>query len=121
MKQKGKVLCVCQGGNSRSVALAYLLKYGYDLDAVAIGWEGNSKETVNMLCGWADVIVLMEAYFKEKINTQFHDKVSICDVGPDRYFRGFNDDLLSQCRSFVENEVKIYKDKEVTMYGGQSS
>lgn len=60
-----KVLCMCLGGNTRSVALKFLLKSRYDIDALACGWEYNSPETRKMLYEWADrIIVLHNDYAK---------------------------------------------------------
>lgn len=99
-KNSKKVLCVCSGGNSRSVGLAFLLKYSYGHDALACGVEGNDSETVEMLCEWAEYIICMFPEAKKKINSKFHQKVAICDVGYDRYFNP-SPDLIEQCNNFV--------------------
>jgi hypothetical protein len=52
-----KILCICSKGVIRSVATATeLKKHGYD--ALAAGVDANSIETINMLCYWADKILL---------------------------------------------------------------
>lgn len=94
MNQKGqKILCVCQGGNCRSVHLAYLLKYRYGVDAVAVGFERNSRETLDLLCQWADNIIVVQEAYKEMIAPRFIDKTHVMDVGEDKWFSP-NDELL---------------------------
>lgn len=100
-----KVLCMCQGGNSRSVGMAYLLKYFFNLDALSCSWEKNSQETINMLCKWADKIIVMEEKFKIYIPIGFKYKVLICDVGEDIWFK-ISDDLLRKCMSVLEPYFK---------------
>lgn len=78
-----RILCVCEGGNTRSVALARLLRDEYGVDALACGWRNNSGDTLDMLCRWADHIVVMQREFKQKVGEQFQAKVRILDVGPD--------------------------------------
>ena len=55
-----RVLGVCQGGNVRSVALGYILKYGDDVDAIACSWERSTPETIALLGDWADRICVLE-------------------------------------------------------------
>jgi hypothetical protein len=53
-----KILCICRNGFSRSVATRICLnKRGYK-DVIAVGGEVTSLETMNMLCKWADKILL---------------------------------------------------------------
>ena len=89
-----KVLTVCQGGNSRSVAAGFLLKYKYLVDAMACSWERNAPETIWMLCDWADTIILMSAEFVERIPQEFADKIKIAEVGHDRWCNGLHPELL---------------------------
>lgn len=90
-----KILTVCQGGNSRSVACAYLLKYEYSIDALAIGWEKNSVDTLSMLCTWADKVIIMQAEFEQFIPTAYKEKIEIIDVGPDVWFNGLHPELIN--------------------------
>jgi len=76
-------LCVCSGGNIRSVTLAYILRRIYRYDALAAGIKGNSSYTLDYLCKWADRIVVLEAEFKMAIPQRYHPKVVIYDVGHD--------------------------------------
>jgi hypothetical protein len=98
---KRKALCICQGGNSRSVALAYLLKYYYDVDALACSWEKNTSETIAMLCDWAETIFVMQPEFREFVPEQYRGKIQVVDVGEDRWFNGFPE-LLDLCSELLQ-------------------
>ena len=82
--KRPRFLCVCQNGNNRSVFLAFRLKrHGYE--ALAAGWNTTSPETFGMLCDWADRIVVMEAAFIDRVPLGWHPKVTVMDVGPDKW------------------------------------
>ena len=64
-----KFLCICMGGNVRSVALAQKLKeMGHE--AIAIGIDYTEKDTLLMLSKWADRIIDVREYIKED---KWHD------------------------------------------------
>lgn len=98
-----RFLCVCQGGNCRSVSLAYVLKYDFGQDALACGWEGNRPETVEFLCSaWEPrYIILLQQEFLKYVPERFHAKVRVVDVGPDRFGHAFNPELLGFLRMVV--------------------
>lgn len=96
-----KVLCVCQGGNVRSVALATRLKQKHRVDALACGLEKNAPATVALLCEWADRIVVMETRFVGLIPECARWKVESCDVGPDRFHRADNPELQALIRPYA--------------------
>ncbi len=98
---KKKILCVCQGGNVRSVALATLLKQVYRQDALACGIEKNQPETVRLLCSWANVIVVMEPQFAEALPTGTAT-LKVCDVGRDRFGRPNHPELQALVKAFCE-------------------
>lgn len=90
-----KVLTMCQGGNVRSVALGYLLKYFGGHDAVACSWEKNSPQTILMLCQWADKICVLQEEFKVYIPKRFwRRKLVVVDVGPDRWGNSLHPELV---------------------------
>lgn len=97
-----KILCICERGNSRSVALAYLLKDGLNQDAIAMGIHTAGDDTKEMLYQWAESIILVDKRLEEEIPEQYHHKMVIWDVGPDRYFLGFHPDLLNQYQVFIQ-------------------
>ena len=58
MKKTTKILCVCNKGKVRSIATKYCLnRRGYN-DVLTVGGEIVSLLTMDMLCKWADVILL---------------------------------------------------------------
>ena len=91
-----KVLVLCQGGNCRSVAIGYLLKYvsKYKHDAIAAGWEGNTQDTIDMLSEWADRIIIVQPEFISHVQKKYYKKVVVIDVGPDRWFNSLHPQLL---------------------------
>lgn len=101
-----KILCVCEGGNVRSVGCAAVLKMQYGKDAVAAGWRFNTKESLDSFCKWADHILVMQTEFKEKIPTQYHDKVFPIDVGPDTYGNPYSEELQIQIKEKLADWLK---------------
>lgn len=93
IKVARKILTICQGGNVRSVGLAYLLKYKYNLDAIACSAEKNSTDTLLLLCEWADLICPMQPEFSSVVPKQFENKIRVIDVGPDRFGSCFHPQL----------------------------
>lgn len=100
-----KYLCVCAGGNVRSVALAYVLKHhtGRGDDAIAVGYTVTSKETMEMLCGWADRIVVMENHMRSQIAMHHQHKLRCLDVGPDIWGVVVAPDLLKKVAEGLED------------------
>lgn len=80
-----KFLCICDGGNVRSYALAVVLKERYKHEAIAIGRLRASRETIDMLCEWADMVVIMQPHMEESIDPKFKPKLRCVDVGVDRF------------------------------------
>jgi len=103
MNKKYKILTMCAGGNVRSVGLKWLLRYKYGHDALACGQDANPPETRDMLCEWADYVVVMtENYFKE-INPKYHYKTLICEVGEDRYGYASHPELFQIADDWIIN------------------
>lgn len=102
-----KFLCVCDGGNVRSVGMAFALKHREDLsctgdEAIAIGRGNTSMDTLAMLCEWADRIIIMQPHMKESIGLKYIHKIVCVDVGPDRYGVYVHPELLQQVRAGVQ-------------------
>ena len=100
---KKKFLCVCQGGNCRSVALAQQLKEAGQ-DAVAVGWMYASWSTIELLSSWADYVVFMQPWDPAEIFSgpwRFSEKKRVVDVGPDKWFVAQNPELNEIIRPFV--------------------
>jgi len=105
MSRQQRVLCVCQGGNCRSVHLAYLLKYRYGVDALAVGFEKNSQETLNLLCQWADAIIVVEGKYRDNIADEWFEKVHVMDVGEDQWFAP-NNELLKLFDEKIRTRIR---------------
>lgn len=90
-----RYLCVCDGGNVRSHALAYHLKWIQKREAIAVGRIHVSKETMYMLTNWADRIILMQPHMIESIPKYFRSKCIVVDVGEDRWGVSIHPELNS--------------------------
>lgn len=100
-----KAVTICRGGNVRSVTLAYVLKYKYHVDAVAIGHEGNSATTKHMLSKWADVIIVAESYMQDFISKKYAKKTIVLSVGEDIWGMALHPELIALCdRLIMANE-----------------
>lgn len=99
-----KFLCVCEGGNCRSVSLAYVLKDFYQQAALACGIREYMKDTLVFLCDlWKpDWIVLMQPGFMEHIPKVHCHKVRVLDVGPDRWGNALHSELLEIIKPVVQ-------------------
>jgi len=99
-----KILTVCENGNNRSVQFAHLLRYKYQpCDTIPVGTNMHSKETLDMLYKWADIIIVVEDKLAFKIPTQYENKVKIWHVGEDHYPRPFNKELLVKAKKLIED------------------
>ena len=102
-----KVLVCCEGGNVRSVTVGFLLKYKYGIDTIAVGLGGNSKETINMLCEWADNIMVVEKEMKQRVHEKYHNKLLVLDIGPDRWGMSLHPELLPICEQLLAQAITI--------------
>lgn len=114
---KKKVLCICNGGNVRSVALAEAFKGTYGCDAIAIGTYWAAHETMTMLCNWADLICPVDVQDAElpptdlKIwrascvwNQEFDHKRRVFYLGVDAWGNSKHPELLQLIHSKVKQE-----------------
>lgn len=93
MDKATKILCVCQRGNVRSVGTRRRLNKprGFE-NVIAIGAENTGKETLQMLCDWADIILVAEPRYadllpdKSKVSQDF-------TIGPDTFGNPINSEL----------------------------
>jgi hypothetical protein len=103
VKRRQKILALCQKGNSRSVALAFILKKR-GADALAAGLVTSSPETILMLCQWAELIIVTDSRLLPLLPSGQEDKLKIFDVGSDVYFKGFKSELLNKYEEYLINE-----------------
>ncbi len=96
------ILVVCEGGNSRSVAMAYILKQKYNKDALSCGYRWNKPETMKMLYEWAEKIFAMDEKVFNAIPDEYKNKAHLTDVGRDRWFGYRDKELQSLCDSHCE-------------------
>lgn len=100
-----KFLCVCDGGNVRSHALAFVLHDFHGVEAIPIGRLRVSPHTMDTMCLWADTIVLMQPHMIESIPIDHHHKVTCVDVGIDRFGIYVHPELLDLVKAGAEQLV----------------
>ncbi len=94
------ILCVCQAGHSRSVALTRLL-HSRGKEAIACGWHTSPSTLADLSC-MADCIFVMQAKFIEAIPTEYRHKVDThFDVGPDRWSNPYHPELASILKTMI--------------------
>ena len=96
---KRRFLIVCDGGNVRSHALAYCLKWDHQQEAIAVGRIYMSRDTMHLLSEWADVIVIVQPHMEESIPISERDKLVCLDMGTDRWGYKFDGDLLKKAQA----------------------
>ena len=103
IKRGQKILALCQKGNMRSVALAFLLKKKHGADAIAAGLVTSSPDTIGMLCIWADLVVVTDKKLMPLVPPGYEEKLLLWDVGTDRWFKGFDEGLLNKYKEYISN------------------
>jgi len=83
-----KILCICHYGHSRSAALVRMLHH-HKYDAICCG-VGTAGEWLETLCREADMIVLMEEGFRDRIIAPFQYKIKVMDIGRDQWSNPFS-------------------------------
>jgi hypothetical protein len=96
-----KFLCVCQGGNNRSAALARILRDEYGQEALPVGHLRVSKETMTHFCAWADYVIAMTSGIAAIISDCAGNKLRTVDVGDDRWGTPYHPELVDGLRPIV--------------------
>ena len=96
-----KILTVCEGGNVRSVTLAYVLK-NRCFDALACSWRFNSVDTKRELFEWADKIIVADEQASLNILEAYKDKVQLANIGPDRWLQALHPELVGICEKLLD-------------------
>lgn len=70
-----RILCICRSGLYRSVETKRQLnKMGYN-DVIAVGSSTIKKDTLDILCNWADNILLAKPAHGKKIKRCYRWKI----------------------------------------------
>ena len=105
LTKSSKVVCICRGGQVRSVAARFILADRHGLRKVlACGWEKNDPETVAMLCEWADAVLVVGSASDWNLPTA-KDKTVLLDIGPDRWGHYGNGELVGVLTPLIERLV----------------
>lgn len=113
---KRKILCVCNGGNYRSVALAEALKGTYGCEAISSSSYWLSRETTLMLCRWADIIAPVDVrdcahlpepdltYWKNCVmwDSEFTMKIRVFEIGKDIWGNTSHPDLVAMIHRMMK-------------------
>lgn len=103
---KKHILCVCEHGNNRSVHFAHILKYVDNFETLTAGLAYHSKETLEMLFAWSDIIVVPEQKLLTMIPEEHKSKIKFYNIGEDIYPRPFNKILYAKAKELM-NADKI--------------
>ncbi len=104
-----KILTMCAGANVRSVGLKYLLKYKYGHEALACGQDANSAETIDMLCNWADYVIVVAEEYLKFVPEKYKDKLLCYNIGADRFGYAFNPEMLTIFNNMIIEHGKFNK------------
>jgi hypothetical protein len=98
-----KILCVCTGGNSRSGTMANILRrLGHD--ALNASSKGNSRATIDALCGWADRIFTLSDEAEAAVPVGIR-----VDVGDDIWGQTMAPPLVVRCLEGIEQNWKLLR------------
>lgn len=99
-----RILCVCRCGNKRSVFTRYVLQGSGKHEALACGLKYNTPETIEMLCKWADKILLAELIMSESIPIQYQEKIDFdFMIGPD----DFPESITGPLKDLIYGKLKL--------------
>lgn len=103
MEDKIKILTICEHGNIRSVAMAYLIKtiYQHKHEVLSCGIKDISKKTFWQLCSWADKVVFMDKKLVPSV-IEYDDKnhmpeIIIANLGKDIWHDAQAQELVHKC------------------------
>jgi predicted protein tyrosine phosphatase len=105
-----KILTICSAGACRSVSMAHCLKRHYELDAIPVGADLNSRTTINMLAEWADLIICMQPQYAAALDPQWESKlapVELTDIGQDIWTNSLNHDLHEKVHNVAQVLIKL--------------
>lgn len=91
-----KVLCLCQGGFTRSVALKRAISKNWNADVVNAGVSHNGGPVLDYLFGWAEVVFIVDEFLQRDVDYRPDDQLAktyLIPIGPD-IFSGPDDHQL---------------------------
>lgn len=100
---RSKILCVCEGGNCRSVTMATLLKYYFrgHFDVLAMSLAKNSIPTKLMLYHWADLVLTVaediDAEVREEARVVYGmptDRIRLIPIGRDMWGKSMHPEFV---------------------------
>lgn len=100
-----KILTICSAGAVRSVAMAHYLKQVMGHDAVPVGADANSPETITMLSDWADLILPMQPEYARVVPKRNRHKTVVLDIGSDVWMNSLHPDLIKKV-SVLADELR---------------
>lgn len=105
-----KYLCVCSGGNVRSVTLAFVLKH-HGHDALAISAKFNHNKTIKMMSKWADAIYVVSPELESVIPHKLRRKVIHINLGPDIWHHSLHKDLIKKILALLDFKDRVIAKK----------
>jgi len=106
-----KILCVCRGGNVRSVAAKMILKRYFGHETLACGWENNAWETLCLLGEWADRVIVMHNDFTAMLPAHIQGKTYCLHVGEDIWGNPFHEELQDRIYHLVMADKVLSNNK----------
>lgn len=103
-----KILCICNHGNIRSVALKYLLwrqREKYPNEAIAIGILSTSINTLHKLLKWADLVIDLS---DDGIEIKIQDYIR-WDIGKDIWHNPFHPELHEKLYPLIKQLKEEWK------------
>lgn len=105
---KHRVLCVCEGGNVRSVAMMHAL-HGHPHhplgDVIAVGARVLSPESWDIFGTWAQtILVIGQSEIVSLIPDRFRSKVYHVDIGADHWGNPTNPALVHELNERLYHE-----------------
>ena len=86
-----RILCICDGGNSRSGTMANILRrLGHD--ALSVSAEKNSRATLSALCDWAERVYALSDEAKRVVPSAIR-----INVGEDHWGQTMAPPLVARC------------------------
>jgi len=110
-----KILCVCEAGIVRSVALAIFLRENFHgIETLAVGTSHHSLDTIHLLMQWADLIFVVDRSILNGMPTLAQNpRVRVIPIGPDLWgspdHRSLHEKIESLRDSHIALEIDDFK------------